>query len=79
MDTKSLAYPAHPAILEETRERGTCSGCGTTHQDAYRASSQGGARLRGTDVLPVVQPSLLHPGRAMVLLGEDGQPIDHPR
>jgi hypothetical protein len=26
----SLAQPAHPAVPEETRERGTCSGCGAT-------------------------------------------------
>ena len=30
MDTKSLAHPAHPVVPEATRERGTCSGCGTT-------------------------------------------------
>ena len=31
MDTKSLAHPAHPVVPEEEiRERGTCSGCGTT-------------------------------------------------
>jgi len=29
VDTKSLAHPAHP-VPEETRERGQCSGCGTT-------------------------------------------------
>ncbi len=28
MDTKSLAHPAHETTT--TRERGTCSGCGTT-------------------------------------------------
>ena len=30
MIKKSLAHPAHPVVPEETRERGTCSGCGTT-------------------------------------------------
>jgi hypothetical protein len=29
MDTKSLAHPAHETT-NTTRERGTCSGCGTT-------------------------------------------------
>jgi hypothetical protein len=27
---RSLAQPAHPVVPEETRERGQCSGCGTT-------------------------------------------------
>jgi hypothetical protein len=28
---RSLAHPAHPVVPEETRrERGQCSGCGTT-------------------------------------------------
>jgi hypothetical protein len=26
---ESLAHLAHPVVSEETRERGTCSGCGT--------------------------------------------------
>ncbi len=30
VDTKSLAHPAHPVVPEEPRERGQCSGCGTT-------------------------------------------------
>jgi hypothetical protein len=29
MDTTTVAQPAHP-VPEETRECGTCSGCGTT-------------------------------------------------
>ncbi len=29
MAKTSVAHPAHP-VPEETRERGTCSGCGTT-------------------------------------------------
>jgi hypothetical protein len=48
------------------------------HQDAHRASPQRGTRLRGADVLPAVQPSLLHPGRPLVLLGEDGPLIGPP-
>jgi hypothetical protein len=32
------------------------------HEDADRTPPQRGVRLQGTDVLPVVQPSLLHPG-----------------
>ena len=27
---RSLAQPAHPVVPEEPRERGICSGCGTT-------------------------------------------------
>ena len=47
------------------------------HQDAHGSPPQRGACLQGPDVLPVVQPTLFHPGGPMVLLGEDGQPIDH--
>jgi hypothetical protein len=30
MDTTRIAHPAHHVEPEETRERGTCSSCGTT-------------------------------------------------
>ena len=79
MIERSLAYPAHPVVLEEPRERGTCSGCGTITKTLTAPRSNAGARLQGADVLRAVQPSLLHPGRPMVLFGEDGQPIDHPQ
>ena len=50
------------------------------HQDAHRFPTRRGTRLRGADVLPVVQPSLLRPGLPMVSPGENGEPIDlgHP-
>ena len=56
------------------------TGVENNHQDAHRFPTRRGTRLRGADVLPVVQPSLLRPGLPMVSPGENGEPIDlgHP-
>jgi hypothetical protein len=78
VDIKSLAHPAHPVVPEEeARERGQCSGCGTTTK-TLTAPPQRGARLQGADVLPVVQSSLLHARYPIVLPGEDGYLIERP-
>ena len=56
------------------------TGVENNHQDAQRFPTRRGTRLRGADVLPVVQPSLFRPGLPMVGPGENGEPIDlgHP-
>jgi hypothetical protein len=47
VDTKSLAHSAHPMVLEETRERGTCSGCGTTTKTLTNPRPSAGHGYRG--------------------------------
>ncbi len=47
MDTKSLAQPAHPVVPEETRERGQCSGCGTTTKTLTAPRPNVGRGYRG--------------------------------
>ena len=79
MDTKSLAQPAHPIVPEETREAGTCSGCGTTTKTLTAPRPNVGHGYEG----PMCCLSCnfaSSPWTTMALPGENGEPIvlGHP-